>query len=105
MTYRRNPAFTGRGQILAELAGRRSQGAAVVTQALQGGGGVGKTALAVEYASGTAPSSTPSGGFAPRSPPPWSATLPTWQSRWDCLGRPWPTSSLPWRGAPLAASP
>jgi tetratricopeptide (TPR) repeat protein len=48
--YRRNPAFTGREQALAELAGRLGQGAAAVTQALQGGGGVGKTALAVEYA-------------------------------------------------------
>jgi tetratricopeptide (TPR) repeat protein len=48
--YRRNPAFTGREQALAELAGRLGQGAAAVTQALQGAGGVGKTALAVEYA-------------------------------------------------------
>jgi tetratricopeptide (TPR) repeat protein len=48
--YRRNPTFTGREQALAELAGRLGQGAAAVTQALQGGGGVGKTALATEYA-------------------------------------------------------
>jgi tetratricopeptide (TPR) repeat protein len=48
--YRRNPAFTGREQALAELAGRLGRGAAAVTQALQGAGGVGKTALAVEYA-------------------------------------------------------
>jgi tetratricopeptide (TPR) repeat protein len=49
--YRRNPAFTGREQVLADLAGRLGQGAAAaVTQALQGAGGVGKTALAVEYA-------------------------------------------------------
>jgi hypothetical protein len=49
--FRGNPAFTGREQQLAELAGRLSQGAAAaVTQALLGGGGVGKTALALEYA-------------------------------------------------------
>jgi len=49
--YRRNPAFTGREQLLAELADQLELGAATaVTQALQGGGGVGKTALAVEYA-------------------------------------------------------
>jgi hypothetical protein len=49
--YRRNPDFTGREQPLADLASQLSQGAATaITQALQGGGGVGKTALAVEYA-------------------------------------------------------
>src|SRR5206468_758735 len=49
--FRRNPAFTGREPALADLAGRLGQGAAAaVTQALQGAGGVGKTALAVEYA-------------------------------------------------------
>jgi tetratricopeptide (TPR) repeat protein len=48
--YRRNPAFTGREQALADLANRLGRGAAAVTQALQGAGGVGKTALAVEYA-------------------------------------------------------
>jgi len=49
--YRRNPAFTGREQPLAELAEQLGRGAATaVTQALQGAGGVGKTALAVEYA-------------------------------------------------------
>jgi tetratricopeptide (TPR) repeat protein len=49
--YRRNPAFTGREQVLAELAGRLGQGAAVaITQVLQGAGGVGKSALATEYA-------------------------------------------------------
>jgi hypothetical protein len=51
LPYRRNPAFTGREQALADLASRLGQGAAAaVTQALQGAGGVGKTALAVEYA-------------------------------------------------------
>jgi tetratricopeptide (TPR) repeat protein len=49
--YRRNPDFTGREQPLADLAAQLGQGAATaVTQALQGAGGVGKTALAVEYA-------------------------------------------------------
>jgi tetratricopeptide (TPR) repeat protein len=49
--FRRNPAFTGRELVLAELAGQLGQGAATaVTQTLQGGGGVGKTALATEYA-------------------------------------------------------
>jgi hypothetical protein len=49
--FRRNPTFTGREQILAGLAAQLDLGAAAaVTQTLQGGGGVGKTALAVEYA-------------------------------------------------------
>ena len=49
--FRRNPDFTGREQQLAELAGRLGQGAAAaVAQVLHGAGGVGKTALAVEYA-------------------------------------------------------
>jgi tetratricopeptide (TPR) repeat protein len=48
--YRRNPAFTGREEVLAGLAEQLDQGAAAVTQTLQGAGGVGKTALAVEYA-------------------------------------------------------
>jgi tetratricopeptide (TPR) repeat protein len=51
LPFRRNPAFTGREQTLAELAEQLGRGvAAAVTQALQGVGGVGKTALAVEYA-------------------------------------------------------
>jgi tetratricopeptide (TPR) repeat protein len=49
--YRRNPDFTGRDELLASLAGRLAGGGtAAVTQVLQGGGGVGKTTLAVEYA-------------------------------------------------------
>jgi TIR domain len=49
--YRRNPDFTGRDGELAVLAAALGQGETVaVTQVLQGGGGVGKTALAVEYA-------------------------------------------------------
>jgi len=48
--FRRNPTFTGRERTLAELAADLGRGAAAVTQTLQGGGGVGKTALAVEYA-------------------------------------------------------
>jgi hypothetical protein len=48
--YRRNPAFTGREEVLAGLAEQLDQGAAAVTQTLQGAGGVGKTALATEYA-------------------------------------------------------
>jgi tetratricopeptide (TPR) repeat protein len=48
--FRRNPAFTGREEVLATLAGQLDRGAAAVGQALQGAGGVGKTALAVEYA-------------------------------------------------------
>jgi tetratricopeptide (TPR) repeat protein len=50
LPYRRNPSFTGREQELAGLAGQLGRGAAAVTQALGGGGGVGKTALATEYA-------------------------------------------------------
>jgi hypothetical protein len=49
--YRRNPDFTGRDRELAALAAALEQGETVaVTQVLQGGGGVGKTALATEYA-------------------------------------------------------
>jgi hypothetical protein len=49
--FRRNSAFTGREQALAVLAGELGRGAAAaVTQAIQGSGGIGKTALAVEYA-------------------------------------------------------
>jgi hypothetical protein len=51
LPFRRNPAFTGREQALAVLAGQLGRvAAAAVTQTLQGAGGVGKTALAVEYA-------------------------------------------------------
>jgi tetratricopeptide (TPR) repeat protein len=49
--FRRNPDFTGRDELLGSLADQlASGGAAAVIQVLQGGGGVGKTALAVEYA-------------------------------------------------------
>jgi NB-ARC domain len=49
--YRRNPVFTGREDLLDQLAGALSeQDAVAVTQAISGLGGVGKTALAVEYA-------------------------------------------------------
>jgi hypothetical protein len=49
--FQRNPDFTGRDELLGSLAGRLAGGgAAAVTQVLQGGGGVGKTSLAVEYA-------------------------------------------------------
>jgi tetratricopeptide (TPR) repeat protein len=49
--FQRNPTFTGRQQELAALAAAlRPGGTAAVTQVLQGGGGVGKTSLAVEYA-------------------------------------------------------
>jgi hypothetical protein len=51
LPFGRNPTFTGREQALTELAARLGRGAAAaVTQTLQGGGGVGKTALATEYA-------------------------------------------------------
>jgi hypothetical protein len=51
LPYRRNSTFTGRDELLASLAGQLAGGgAAAVTQVLQGGGGVGKTSLAVEYA-------------------------------------------------------
>jgi DNA-binding SARP family transcriptional activator/tetratricopeptide (TPR) repeat protein len=48
--YRRDPAFTGREQILVQLAEQLDRGASTLAQAVQGGGGVGKTALATEYA-------------------------------------------------------
>jgi tetratricopeptide (TPR) repeat protein len=51
LPYRRNSTFTGRDELLASLAGQLAGGgAAAVTQVLQGGGGVGKTSLVVEYA-------------------------------------------------------
>jgi tetratricopeptide (TPR) repeat protein len=48
----RNPAFTGRAELLAELAARLQEDreVSVVPQALHGFGGVGKTQLAIEYA-------------------------------------------------------
>jgi class 3 adenylate cyclase/tetratricopeptide (TPR) repeat protein len=49
--FRRNPDFTGRDDLLALLAEELASGGRVaVTQVLHGGGGVGKTTLAVEYA-------------------------------------------------------
>jgi hypothetical protein len=51
LPYRRNPVFTGREDLLDALAGALGEEDAVaVTQAISGLGGVGKTALAVEYA-------------------------------------------------------
>jgi tetratricopeptide (TPR) repeat protein len=46
--YRRNPDFIGRQELIAGLA--EQLGSPTAPQALQGGGGVGKTAVAVEYA-------------------------------------------------------
>jgi hypothetical protein len=46
----RNKHFTGRTEIITELRGRLSSSvAAVLPQALQGMGGVGKTQVAIEY--------------------------------------------------------
>jgi DNA-binding SARP family transcriptional activator len=47
----RNPHFTGRDDVLAELRRRlRAEGTALAVQTLYGLGGVGKTQLAIEYA-------------------------------------------------------
>ena len=46
----RNPAFTGRGGLLAAVRDQLQAGERAVVQALQGMGGVGKTQLAIEYA-------------------------------------------------------
>jgi tetratricopeptide (TPR) repeat protein len=47
----RNPSFTGRQDLLEELAASLGEGTATaITQAIAGLGGVGKTSLAVEYA-------------------------------------------------------
>src|SRR5215470_8221984 len=46
----RNPGFTGRGDLLAEVREQLLTGDAAVVQALHGMGGVGKTQLAAEYA-------------------------------------------------------
>lgn len=45
----RNPNFTGRADLLAELKDRLTKNATVVVNALYGLGGVGKTELAIEY--------------------------------------------------------
>ncbi len=51
ITHHRNPHFTGREELLADLhAALTTQNSAALTQALAGLGGVGKTQLALEYA-------------------------------------------------------
>ena len=46
-----NPAFTGRGEVLAALRARLTgSGRTALTQAISGLGGIGKTQTAVEYA-------------------------------------------------------
>lgn len=51
LPYDRNPFFTGRDQVLRDLHQKLTEtGAAALTQAIAGLGGVGKTQTAVEYA-------------------------------------------------------
>ena len=49
----RNPGFTGRDGLLVTVRDRLLAGDKAVVQALQGMGGVGKTQLATEYATGS----------------------------------------------------
>jgi len=50
MPHRRNPYFTGRNDTLAQVHAAFAAKAGIVTQALTGLGGIGKTQTAVEYA-------------------------------------------------------
>jgi tetratricopeptide (TPR) repeat protein len=49
--FRRNPFFTGRDDVIESIAtSRNTAGVSVITQAISGLGGIGKTQTAVEYA-------------------------------------------------------
>ena len=66
----RNKNFTGRQEILEKLREGASAGhrfRRVLPQAVQGMGGVGKTAIASSTRIGTGPNTTSSGGFPPTS--------------------------------------
>ena len=79
------PDFTGREQTLTGCrAARTGRGGCGHPGPAGGGWGGqdrpgGRVCLPVSVAS-----STPSGGSAPRNPPPWWATTPTWPSRCGC---------------------
>jgi hypothetical protein len=111
--YRRNPDFTGREQLLGDLA-----------QQLSGGGTAPGTLSCMVAAvsarrlwrpstpTSSGPGSTRCGGSGPRSPPPWSVTTATWpppSPGRGPAGRPAAGrlggASLAGRQCPLAAGP